>query len=82
VAGDKIALPLFDVLGFGPNANGLNRVCVDYALFTFGILGTVIIGWMSLIGSMIDLAAYEEDAAIRFTARKQYNAVYNHLVCF
>jgi hypothetical protein len=70
VAGEKFAIPLFDVLGFGPNIRGLNRVGVDYALFSFGVLGSVLVGWMSLIGSMIDLAADEKDVAIRATARR------------
>jgi hypothetical protein len=70
VAGEKFATPLFDLLGFGPNVNGLNRVSVDYAVFLLGVLGSVIVGWMSLIGSMVDLAAYQEDAAIRATGRR------------
>jgi hypothetical protein len=70
LAGEKVATPLFDVLGFGPNIKGLNRVGVDYALFAFGVLGSVIVGWMSLIGSIVDLAAYEDDEIVRATTRR------------
>jgi hypothetical protein len=69
-AGEQLATPLFDVLGFGPNSKALSRDGVDYAIFAFGILGSVLVGWMSLIGSVVDLAGYETDATVRATARR------------
>ncbi|KAG7338963.1 hypothetical protein IV203_016239 [Nitzschia inconspicua] len=69
-AGEQLAIPIFDVFGFGPSSRGLNRNGSDYAVFAFGVLGSVLVGWMSLIGSMVELAAAENDASIRAKARR------------
>jgi hypothetical protein len=70
VAGNEFAIPLFDAFRFGPKSRGLNDDGVKYSLFTFGVLGAVLVGWMVLIISMVDLAAYEGDPTVRAMARR------------
>ena len=67
-AGRGFALPIFDGLGFGPTAR-LDVKGVEYSLFAFGVLGAVIIGWMSLMYFVLELAAHE-NAGVRASARK------------
>lgn len=82
VAGRSFAVPLFDALGFGPTNSRLvvdqdassdtacSAVAVeDYAIFAFGVLGAVLIGWMTLFWFMTDLAMHH-DAAVRAIARR------------
>lgn len=68
-AGEQFATPLFDALGFGPTSKGLEQDGIEYAVFAFGVVGSILVGWMSLLGSMIDLAANDTDATVRATAR-------------
>lgn len=57
VFGRSFAMPLFDALRFGPTAvfeefatNGQDAsIFLDYALFCFGVLGAVIVGWTTLM---------------------------------
>jgi hypothetical protein len=70
VNGEAFAISLFDLLNFGPNSKGLSESGVSYALFAFGILGAVIMGWMALIWFMVDLATVEDYASVRAMARK------------
>jgi hypothetical protein len=68
LAGSTVAIRLFDVLQFGPNARGLDAKGVDYAIFAFGVLGAVLIGWMILLAAMADLAVHQ-DRSVRIQAR-------------
>ncbi len=50
-AGTLVGDQLFDRLGFGPGNGGLESESQrSYARFIFGVLGSVIVGWMTLLG--------------------------------
>jgi hypothetical protein len=80
VAGRAFAIPLFDALQFGPHAPRYNggdvsssddtarEKVVDYAVFCFGVLGSVILGWMVLLAGVVELAVHD-DRLIRYRAR-------------
>lgn len=67
--GQVFAVQLFDFLQFGPNTRGLSEEGVSYAIFAFGVLGAVLVGWMMLILGMLDLAV-NENANVRKIARR------------
>jgi len=69
IAGRTLALPLFDGLGFGPNARGLAQDGVDYSIFAFAVLGALIVGWMGTFSCLLDLAVVE-DSQTRKVARR------------
>ena len=83
IAGRSLATPLFNTLGFGPRNSRLvvglddttedGSAVEDYAIFAFGVLGAVLIGWMVLLWFVTDLAIYQ-DAAVRATARRSLAA--------
>lgn len=69
-AGRWFALPMFDWLQFGPAHMGLtDATAIDYSVFTFGVLGAVIMGWMTLIHCILPLVKYERDARVRCLVR-------------
>lgn len=50
-AGTLVGDQLFDRLGFGPDNGGLRGESQrSYVRFIFGVLGSVIVGWMTLLG--------------------------------
>jgi hypothetical protein len=69
LGGRTLGLPLFDVLGFGPNTRGLDRDAVQYCIFAFGVLGSVIVGWMVLMWFVVRNLAVHPDATVRAHAR-------------
>jgi len=70
LSGRVFAVTLFDILNFGPNARGLNKEGVDYAIFAFGVLGAVIVGWMVLVWCVLDLAVIDDNPTTRAVARR------------
>lgn len=68
--GRSVAMPLFDGLGFGPNSKGLNSEAIDYCIFMFGVLGAVIVGWMTLMWNVLQHLAIHSDPSVRTLARK------------
>jgi hypothetical protein len=80
MAGRTFAIPLFDALQFGPHAprysggvssssdDTARENVVDYAVFCFGVLGSVILGWMVLLAGVVELAVHD-DRLIRYRAR-------------
>lgn len=67
--GHIFAASLFDLLQFGPNTRGLAENGVDYAIFAFGVLGAVLVGWMVLLWGILELAV-NSDPHIRSSARR------------
>lgn len=63
MSGRAFAIPLFDRLGFGPNSRSLPEIGIDYSVFCFGIIGAVIVGWMVLLITMLELAASVDNNA-------------------
>jgi hypothetical protein len=72
LAGNFVAIRLFDVLQFGPHtwrgSTMINKPGIDYAIFCFGVLGAVLIGWMVLLACVADLAVHA-NASVRSKAR-------------
>ena len=68
LAVETFATTLFDALGFGPNSKGLAEDGVQYSFFAFGVLGAVIMGWMTLMWFVLKLAIHK-DPEVRFAAR-------------
>jgi hypothetical protein len=68
LAGSTMAIRLFDTLQFGPNARGLDAKGIGYAIFAFGVLGAVLIGWMVLLAGVADFAVHQ-DRSVRSQAR-------------
>ena len=64
LGGRSFATPIFDLLQFGPNTHprlvGLvgreeHEAFMDYCIFMFGVVGSVIIGWMVVMYQMLKL---------------------------
>ena len=55
VAGRAVAGTLFDTLGFGPNSHSLDPKGESYAVFCFGVIGAVIVGWMLSLYCLLEL---------------------------
>jgi hypothetical protein len=55
VAGRTVACTLFDALGFGPNSHSLDPKGERYAVFCFGVIGAVIVGWMLSLHCLLEL---------------------------
>lgn len=68
IAGETLCIPLFDTLRFGPNSRGLDANGIQYAIFAFGVLGAVLIGWMVLLAAVTDFAI-SDDSGVRAKAR-------------
>lgn len=69
LAGRAVAMSLFDMLGFGPKAHGVaDEDGVQFSIFMFAVLGSVIVGWMVLMWFMVGLAA-DGDTTTRAVAR-------------
>ena len=54
-AGRALAGALFDALGFGPNSHALDPKGERYAVFCFGVIGAVIVGWMISLYCLLEL---------------------------
>jgi hypothetical protein len=70
LSGRVFAANLFDLLLFGPNTRGLDDIGVSYAIFAFGVLGSVLVGWMILVWNVLELAIVEDNPTTRATARR------------
>lgn len=57
VAGRTVAGTLFDAFGFGPTTHALDGNGLRYAIFCFGVLGSVIVGWMLSLYSLLEMCA-------------------------
>jgi hypothetical protein len=57
LAGRTVAGTLFDALGFGPTSYSLDTNGTSYAVFCFGVLGAVIVGWMISLYTLLQLCA-------------------------
>ena len=68
-AGRIFAANLFDLLGFGPNARGLDSDGVTYSIFAFSVIGAVIAGWMVLLLFVVGFVA-SPDRDTRAAARR------------
>jgi hypothetical protein len=55
LAGRTVAGMLFDAFGFGPTSHSLDSNGESYAVFCFGIIGSVIAGWMFALHALLDL---------------------------
>ena len=55
LAGRAVAGTLFDALGFGPTTHALDHNGETYAIFCFGVLGSVIVGWMLSLYFLLDM---------------------------
>jgi hypothetical protein len=68
-AGRTVAEPLFNALNFGPSRLN-DEIAHDYSIFTFGVLGAVIVGWATSMWVMLDfMDAKEYPPKIRSKAR-------------
>ena len=53
-----VAVRLFDVLGFGPGAASIPPgPATEHVMFTYRVLGAVLLGWMVLVGGLAAGAA-------------------------
>lgn len=53
-AGAVVGTELFDRLGFGPSDGAIDDgPQQDYVLLIFGVLGSVLVGWMVLLGGIV-----------------------------
>jgi hypothetical protein len=70
LGGRTLAFPLFEVLGFGPKGHGLHTEAIEYCIFAFGVLGSVLVGWMVLTLFVVRNLAVYPDATVRSQARQ------------
>ena len=76
--GRSVALPLFDLLGFGPNSKNLDNEAIDYSIFMFSVVGAIIVGWMTLMWNITEQLALDPDANLPAMARQSlsYSTVF------
>ena len=60
LAGRVVAATLFDTLGFGPSTHALDENGERYAMFCFGVLGSVIVGWMLSLYTLLDMCDLQQ----------------------
>ena len=78
LGGRSFATPIFDLLQFGPNTHPKlvnlvggteHEAFIDYCIFMFGVVGSVIIGWMVVMYQMLKLCCLSPSKEIREMGR-------------